>query len=145
MYLSGNDSYASILVGSTDFFDFLMKLELIKDVAKYDDKTITNLITLKNNYEIEKKSLEEKKVELESAKTEYDTNKENLTALYESSQSMIAQMEQEEANYKQMSAEKKAEEAKAQKELDAEIERLRAKNNAFIGGQFTWQIGRAHV
>ena len=140
MYLSGNDSYASILVGSTDFFDFLMKLEIIKDVAEYDDETITDLITLKNNFEIEKKSLEEKKDELESSKSEYDSNISNLNTLYESSASMIAQLNQEEANYKKMSAEKKAEEDKLQKEIDAEIERLRQKDNAFVGGQFTWPL-----
>lgn len=140
MYLSGNDSYASILVGSTDFFDFLMKLEMIKDVAEYDDQQITDLITLKNNFEIEKKSLEEKKADLEDSKAEYDANIENLNSLYESSKNMIAQMEQEKASYQQMSAEQKAKEEQIQKEIDAEIERLRQKDSAYTGGMFTWPL-----
>lgn len=140
MYLSGNDSYASILVGSTDFFDFLMKVDLIKNVAKYDDKTISDLITLKNNFEIEKQSLEDKKADLEASKSEYSSNVENLNSLYDSSATFIAQKQQEKANYEQMSAEKKAEEDKIQKEIDAEIEKLRQKDNAFVGGMFTWPL-----
>ncbi|MGN0583929.1 MAG: coiled-coil domain-containing protein, partial [Ruminococcus sp.] len=37
MYISGNDSLASALVGATDFFDFLSKYDMISRIAKHDN------------------------------------------------------------------------------------------------------------
>ena len=45
MYISGNDSLASALVGATDFYDMLSKIEFISQVAKHDDELIDSLKT----------------------------------------------------------------------------------------------------
>ena len=66
MYLAGNDSVAAVLLGSTDFFDMLMKLELIERVSEHDNNMINDLIALKNDYEATKASLEENKKSLEA-------------------------------------------------------------------------------
>ena len=58
MYLSGNDSVASIILGSTDFFDMLMKIELVKRIADYDNELITSLLQMKSEYEAEQLELE---------------------------------------------------------------------------------------
>ncbi|MBR2913425.1 MAG: hypothetical protein IKC40_05850 [Oscillospiraceae bacterium] len=43
MYVNGNDSLASALIGATDFYDLLSKYELITCVARHDDKLINDL------------------------------------------------------------------------------------------------------
>lgn len=93
MYISGNDTYANVLLGSTDFYDMLMKLELVKRVAAYDKQIIDELYDLKKQLEAEEVALNEKKAELEVQMDEYEAQKaeqENqrikLQSLYEESE-----------------------------------------------------------
>ena len=43
MYVQGNDSLASALVGATDFYDLLSKYELMSRVAKHDNDLVNDL------------------------------------------------------------------------------------------------------
>ena len=51
MYISGEDSYASVLAGASNFFDMLMKMELVKRVADSNNEFIGQLISIKDSYE----------------------------------------------------------------------------------------------
>ena len=75
MYISGTDTYASVLLESSDFYDMLMKVELIKRVAAYDDKIIDELYDLKKQLEAEQAALQEKNEELEANMADYDEQK----------------------------------------------------------------------
>ncbi len=119
MYIAGNDSYTDILIGSTDFYDMLMKLELIKRVADHDNDTIANLIDLKKQYEADQVALEEEKQELEDSKSDLEEQKtkeqeqkDKLDELFEQSQAMIDQLEKDKetfiANQEQAQAEQDA-------------------------------------
>lgn len=70
MYVSGNDSLASALVGSTDFFDMLSKVELISQVSKYDNELVTSLQTQLEQYEESKILLDSTKQDLNDSLTE---------------------------------------------------------------------------
>lgn len=140
MYLSGNDSIASIMLGSSDFYDMLMKLELCKRVAKYDNDIITSLIDLKTQYEATKQSLENSKADEEATKAEYDTNMTELKALYNQSTALIQNLQKEEAAERAQSAEFKKKEEAMDKEVDRLIEEQRIRDSAFIGGTFTWPV-----
>ncbi len=140
MYISGNASYAEILVGSSDFFDFLMKMELIKDVAERDDKVIKELIALKNETETKKTDLEFQKADIESSMAEYSSNKSDLDSLYSKSQDMINQLNSDKQYYENQTAAQKAEEAEIEKQIQQLIEEQRNKDDAFVGGQFTWPV-----
>ncbi len=67
MYITGNDSLASALVGATDFYDMLSKMELISQVSKHDSELIDSLMT-------QLEQLEEAKIQLDIAQS--DLNKE---------------------------------------------------------------------
>ena len=140
MYLSGNDSVASILLGSTDFFDMLMKLELIERVADHDNAVIDNLIALKNEYEATKLQYETDKTSLEATKQEYETNLTNLNGLYDESAAMIAFKKSQEIQYINMTAEQKKAEEEAEKALEAKIREEQMKNNAVFNGAFLWPL-----
>ena len=140
MYISGNSSVASVLLGSSDFFDMLMKLELIERVAEHDNKVITDLITLKNQYEEAKATLENDMASLEASKTDYQANLDSLNALYNQSEAMIAQKEAQKKQYENMTAEQKKAEEEAEKEIQRIIEEEARKNNAVFNGTFLWPV-----
>lgn len=108
MYLGGNNSVASIILGSEDFFDMLMRMEFVKRIAGYNDSLIEDLHTKIDELESaelelqnQQASLEEtmdlteqKKAEVEGKKDEWDSKLEDLEDLY--SQSKKAQRELEE-------------------------------------------------
>lgn len=43
MYMTGNDSLASMLVGSTDFYDILARTELVERISRHDNDMIDDL------------------------------------------------------------------------------------------------------
>lgn len=115
MYLSGNDSVASIILGATDFFDLLMKIELVKRVANYNNDIIDNLLTIKSEYEAAQLELENqvqsledivevtegKKKEVEDRKAEWEQELAELEDLYSESQSALKELEDKKKAYEE--------------------------------------------
>lgn len=127
MYIAGNDSYTSIILGAEDFYDILMKVELVKRVADHDNKIIDRLIVVKNEYEAAKKKLEDQKAAVESEKATYDKQKEKkkqqrakLKDLYSKSAEAQENLEKEKAIFEK----KKSEIAKEQQVFEDEWKRL---------------------
>lgn len=120
MYIAGSDSYSEIIIGATDFYDMLMKIELVKRVAEHDDTLIDNLIALKNQYEADEAELTEAKNELEERRSAlldkeeahklqkekldklFEKSKENLDKLYDNKdmyEQNMAQIEREQEEF----------------------------------------------
>ena len=96
MYVAGNNSYSDIIVGASDFYDMLMKIELVKRVAEHDDQMIDDLIVLKNQYEADeadlnaqKQSLEAKQEDLENKKQTHEQQRDKLQELFNASESTL--------------------------------------------------------
>ncbi len=107
MYISGNDSLASALVGSTDFYDMLSKMELISQVAKYDNDLVTSLQKQLEQYEEAQASLDMAKdtyqADLDEQKkyqAEFQTAIDELNTEYQKSAQYAADL-QAEKNAKQ--------------------------------------------
>ncbi len=140
MYLSGNDSYASVLVGITDFYDLLMKVELITEMAEHDDKVIDELIALKEEFEIEKLDLEATRREVEGIKAENEANKAELDSLYDKSVDVQNELAAQQESYENMTEEEKDAQEEAQKELDKLIAERLEKDSLYVGGTFLWPV-----
>ena len=82
MYISGTDSYTSIIADSADFYDILMRTELIKSVAKHDNDVINELTEQKNNIDAEKTKLEEQSDKLKTKSQEYANQQKTLSDEY---------------------------------------------------------------
>ena len=85
LYIAGSDSYADVLLGADDFYDMLMRTELIERVADHDRNELDRLVKLKNDYDTQKKQLEGQKDEY---KQQYDSlaeKKQYLDELYQKS------------------------------------------------------------
>lgn len=170
MYIAGSDSYTSIILGAEDFYDVLMKVELVKRVADHDNKTIDNLVALKGEYEAAEEKLETQKADVESEKAKYDEQKAEKTkqrkklkelyaksaeaqkaleedkAIYEKKKSEIAEeQEAAEAQWKKLveEAKKRAAEEKAAREAAARA--AAANNDTPSGNTATTQGGSSTV
>ena len=82
MYINGTDSYTSIIANSADFFDILMRTELIKRVAEHDNDTITQLLDEKKEIDAEKGKLEKQSEELKDKSKEYAEKQASLSDEY---------------------------------------------------------------
>ena len=106
MYIAGGNSYTDILVGASDFYDMLMKMELIKRVADHDNAEIDCLIALKAQYEqeaaeldLQKAALEDNLAELQQRRKQQQAQMEKLKGLYQESESSITMLNTDKENY----------------------------------------------
>ncbi len=60
LYINGNDSLASVLAGSGDFYDMLARMELFERISKQDNEMIEDLNTKISDLKSSQKELEEK-------------------------------------------------------------------------------------
>lgn len=61
MYMNENDGISSVLIGTTDFYDFLARAEIAACIADYDKKLIDELNTDIDDLEKQNESLEQQK------------------------------------------------------------------------------------
>jgi peptidoglycan hydrolase CwlO-like protein len=95
MYIAGSTSYTEVLLGSGDFFDVLLRSELLKRVTEYDANALDELVEKKEEYESKVADLESKQAEYDAQSTDLEAEKEKLTELYESSSQTKALLKQQ--------------------------------------------------
>lgn len=117
MYINGEGKYAEVILDSGDFYDTLMRIELVKRVAGYDDQMIDELVDLKKQQEAEAVALEDKRSAIAAKQQEYsqelsDLQQENaeLQELYDESTKSVEELEKWKNEYieqqKQLNKEK---------------------------------------
>ena len=156
MYISGNNSIASIILGSTDFFDMLMRMELVKRIASYNDTLIQSLHDTVDEYEAAelvlenqqaaleetKEITESKKHDEEARKAEWEEELQRLNDLYSQSKKALQALQDKKASYERDVATYEKEQASLQSQIDQIIrEKARAQ---YIGdlpkGTFLWPV-----
>lgn len=127
LYIAGNDTYTDLLVGATDFYDMLMKIELVKRVANHDNEVIENLIALRDQYlseqeslNSEKDTLDEKLEDLEAKREKQQSQLEKLEELYAESEEALGQLEADKELYEGNLEELE----KEQEEFEEELQEL---------------------
>lgn len=78
LYVAGNDSYSQVLVNADSFYDVLMRIELVKRVAKHDNDTIDSLLEQKAQIEQYQAELEVQSNELKAKSAEYGEKQRDL-------------------------------------------------------------------
>jgi len=140
MYMNGNDSIASMLAGSVDFYDILARTELMEKMSRHDKEMIDGLNEKISSLNNDKEALEATKTETEQKKAEAETVLAELQQTYadheetkqwyeaqaEYSRNRTAEIEQEQADAEvelqnfivkqQQALEKKREEERKRKE-----------------------------
>lgn len=138
MYELGTTSYLSIILGSESLHDFISRVEIVRQMAEYDQKVIDQLKETKETIERETKAIQEKKDAQEKALNALEDNISALKKKQSESDSLIEGFNKKTAeNIKAIEAAERAE-----AELQAEIRQALANssNENFVGGQFLWPI-----
>ncbi len=92
MYEEGNSSFLTILMSADDFADALNKAEYVSNISEYDRNMLVEYVETKEEVERLKAALEAQMAEMEALQAEYTAQQENLNA-------MIAQKQQEVADF----------------------------------------------
>lgn len=123
MYVSGNDNLASIVVGSSSFYDIMSTIEMANRMAEYDEELINGILDDIESLEKNKSELETEKLTLEMKLESQEKRKEEKEALLsdsdekmKSTQSEIDRIDRE----KQIAQGKVADLEKINAEYDAE-------------------------
>lgn len=92
MYVAGGaDSYTNVLINSSDFYDILMRIELVTRVAKHDNDELNELLDQYKKLEKTKAELDEQIKQLKSKAEEYAREQKTLAG----EQAELLKMEQE--------------------------------------------------
>ncbi|MBP5580593.1 MAG: peptidoglycan DD-metalloendopeptidase family protein [Ruminococcus sp.] len=133
MYVSGNDNLATVVVGTSSFYDMLSRVEMVNRIASYDEELINDILSDIDNMENSKKELETEKLNLQMKVEEQTKRKEEkasemevLNEQYSKTQAEIARIAAEEAYTADQLAELEAMNAEFDAEISAEIARQAA-------------------
>ncbi len=92
MYVAGGaNSYTNVLINSSDFYDVLMRIELVTRVAKHDNDELEGLLAQYRELEKTKEELDEQIKQLKAKAEEYAKEQKSLA----DEQAELLKMEQE--------------------------------------------------
>lgn len=90
MYVTGNDNLATVIVGTSSFYDMMSRVEMVNRIASYDEQLINDILAEIDEMEQSKKNLESERVVLEMKLEEQEKRKqekaEEMDILYDKMQ-----------------------------------------------------------
>ena len=96
LYVSGSDSYLSVLVQATSFSDMVQRIEIINKIAEYDNKVIAGLKTKRELVNKNKADLQKQNDSLVALKNENNAKLTKLNNDKAEEAKLIAQAKQNE-------------------------------------------------
>lgn len=140
-YMAGQSSALSMLLGSSDFTDFLIRSEFVRVTAEHDEMLVQSLRDDRIALETAQEELETSKEEIEVERQELQVVKEEHEAVIASLSSIILDIEEEKAYYQQNKSKIDAEMAQAEKEVERIYELLKPQmSDTFVGGIWAWPL-----
>ncbi|MCM1024365.1 MAG: peptidoglycan DD-metalloendopeptidase family protein [Prevotella sp.] len=124
LYMAGNDSLASVIAGSNDFYDMLARMEFVERVSKHDNDLIDSLNGQISALEEDKTALAERLETLEAKKAQEEQYYDELRETYNNHAETKKMQEDMIADYRSRADEIDAEQERVEQELQAEIRRL---------------------
>jgi murein DD-endopeptidase MepM/ murein hydrolase activator NlpD len=81
MYENGNIGYLSVLLDSTSFSDFIVRLDFLKKIVEHDNKLLKEANDYRNNIEETKKQLQMEQEQKAALKNEISNKKQQMEKL----------------------------------------------------------------
>lgn len=133
MYMTGGDTSASVILGSTSFYDMMSRIQMINSIAEHDDQLINEILAdidaleqSKSDLETEKLNLTMKLADQEARKEEKQAEIESLSEKMQSTQYEIDRIAMEKQSLELDKADLEARDAELAAEeaaIEAEIQR----------------------
>ena len=83
MYISGNDNLASVVVGTSSFYDMVSRVEMVNRIASYDEQLINDILADIDKMEEDKAALQTEKLTQEMKEKELEAKEADKKAEYE--------------------------------------------------------------
>lgn len=80
MYVNGNDNLASVVLGSSSFYDMMSRVQMANRIAEYDEDLINNILGEIDELEASKKDLESERLNLQMKQEDQKKRKEEKAA-----------------------------------------------------------------
>lgn len=130
IYMSGGDSVAEVLAGSSDFYDMLSRIEFTERISRHDSKMIDALKEQVESLEADKTEYAEKLADMEEQKSEEEKYYAELRETYEGHAETKKFREAMIEDYRNRTEEIEAERYRIEVDLQEEIRRLQRENEA---------------
>lgn len=124
IYMSGGDSVAEVLAGSSSFYDMLSRIEFTERISRHDSKMIDALKEQVEKLEADKTEYAEKLADMEEQKSEEEKYYAELRKTYEGHAETKKYREAVIEDYKSRTEEIEAERYQIEVDLQEEIRRL---------------------
>lgn len=137
MYVTGNSSLTSAILGSTDFYDMLSRVEMVNCIAEHDEELVNNILdeitTLeksKSDLESEKLTLEMKQEEQENKKQQKETEIVSLNDTIKKSEAEVQRLALEQESKNKTKDELEAENKQLKQQEDEIVAQIKAAEEA---------------
>ncbi|MBR4971615.1 MAG: peptidoglycan DD-metalloendopeptidase family protein [Oscillospiraceae bacterium] len=140
----GNTSYLQILLSAENFYDFLSRWEVIRQVSVSDQELLDDLRIAKDLVKQQSDSLAASLTEAENTKASLAANQTSLENQRTEKNDLLSRLSDEQSEtYSEYVAAIDAAEKQMQEYMDAAAE-LSAQN-AYVGGKFMWPLPAANT
>ncbi len=143
----GTVSYWSVLFHSASFSELLSAMDFISEIMDSDQKVIDDLRELRAQIEQKKASLEDALTQQQSAKETLAAKRSELTAQRAEAEKVLAELRENESQYKQVLSEKDAAMERQQEEIVRLSRELAAQNGDTTEtyGGYIWPCSSKYV
>lgn len=141
LYEENNSSYLDILLSSGSLSDFFYRLDMIRQIASYDQKVISDIVNQKEKVAEATAVLVEKKEEIEAVKAKEDSERKKLSTLISENTKVMNQLEKDIATYTKEYKKFEQESANIQaqiKSLTSSNQKSGATPAKYSGGAMEW-------
>ncbi len=148
LYEDNNSSYLDILLSSGSLSDFFYRLDMIRQVADYDQKVISDIVNQKQKVEEATAILLEKRTEIEAVKETADAEKAKLSQLISENTKVMNQLANDIAAYQKEHDKFEQESANIQaqiRSLTSSGQSSGASSAKYTGGTMTWPAPRYYT
>jgi murein DD-endopeptidase MepM/ murein hydrolase activator NlpD len=144
IYEGGQVDYLDVLTASTSFTDFLVRFELLSNIAKQDMSLLDTIEKEKAKVEDYKSQLEDHQQEIEGIKVDTEDKQASLEVSKEEKAKLQDQLSAEKEQIEQALAEEQQSSndiAKKIREIQAKLNKNKTKPaQKYTGGQFNWPM-----
>lgn len=141
LYEDNNSSYLDILLSSGSLSDLFYRIDMIRQIADYDQQVISDIVNQKQKVEEATAILKAKQDEIKAVKEKEDAEKKQLAALISENTQIMSQLEKDIAAYTKEYKKFEQESANIQaqiKSLTSSGQSSGTSSAKYTGGTMTW-------
>lgn len=138
-YEQGSASYLEIILGSESIYDFISRVERMKQISEKDNEVIEQVKKSKEEIATKKKEIEKAKLKNEEATAELESKEASLEKKQKASDKLIDEMNSDAAAKKRAILQAEAAEERLQDEIRASLAQ-NSGSSVVDSGDFRWPL-----